>query len=83
GFYNNGNVTLTNSLALKIVSKEHFTTSSSFLTLTFGIFQAIFSFLFAYLLSFLDVYFWIFIFCGICLIFSFLVLLPIKTTSHN
>ncbi|MEF3849945.1 YbfB/YjiJ family MFS transporter [Campylobacter jejuni] len=78
GFTTTGNVTLTNALALKIVSKKHFPTSSSFLTLAFGIFQAIFSFLFAYLLKFLDGYFWMFIFCGFCLIFSFLVLLPIK-----
>ncbi len=57
GFTTTGNVTLTNALALKIVSKKHFPTSSSFLTLAFGIFQAIFSFLFAYLLKFLDGYF--------------------------
>ncbi|MBC5858077.1 YbfB/YjiJ family MFS transporter [Campylobacter jejuni] len=78
GFTTTGNVALTNALALKIVSKKHFPTSSSFLTLAFGMFQAIFSFLFAYLLKFLDGYFWIFVFCGLCLIFSFLVLLPIK-----
>lgn len=81
GFTTTGNVTLTNALALKIVSKKHFPTSSSFLTLAFGIFQAIFSFLFAYLLKFLDGYFWMFIFCGFCLIFSFLVLLPIKIST--
>ncbi|HEB8260866.1 TPA: YbfB/YjiJ family MFS transporter [Campylobacter jejuni] len=81
GFTTTGNVTLTNALALKIVSKKHFPTSSSFLTLAFGIFQAIFSFLFAYLLKFLDGYFWMFIFCAFCLIFSFLVLLPIKIST--
>lgn len=81
GFTTTGNVTLTNALALKIVSKKHFPTSSSFLTLAFGIFQAIFSFLFAYLLKFVDGYFWMFIFCGFCLIFSFLVLLPIKIST--
>lgn len=81
GFTTTGNVTLTNALALKIVSKKHFPASSSFLTLAFGIFQAIFSFLFAYLLKFLDGYFWMFIFCGFCLIFSFLVLLPIKIST--
>ncbi len=81
GFTTTGNVALTNALALKIVSKKHFPISSSFLTLAFGIFQAIFSFLFAYLLKFLDGYFWMFIFCGFCLIFSFLVLLPIKIST--
>lgn len=81
GFTTTGNVTLTNTLALKIISKKHFPTSSSILTLAFGIFQAIFSFLFVYLLSFLGGYFWLFIFCGICLIFSVLVLLLIKINT--
>ncbi|RDU61279.1 YbfB/YjiJ family MFS transporter [Helicobacter sp. MIT 14-3879] len=77
GFTTTGNVALTNALALHIVGKEHFAKASSLLTLSFGIFQAIFSFLFAYILGFMG-YFWLFIFCGIALLGSLLVLLPIR-----
>lgn len=72
-----GNVALTNALALHIVGKEHFSTSVSFLTFGFGVFQGVFSLLFMYLLPFCG-YFWLFVFCGFCLLMSALMLLPLK-----
>lgn len=77
GFTTTGNVVLTNALALKIAGKEHFASSSSALTFAFGIFQAIFSFVFVYSLDFLG-YFWLFVLCGIALIISALVLIPLQ-----
>lgn len=77
GFTTTGNVALTNSLALYIVGKEHFSTSSSMLTFGFGMFQGIFSLLFAYIVPTLG-YFWLFVLCGSCLIISALVLVPIR-----
>ncbi len=80
GFTTTGNVTLTNSLALQIMGKAYFAKSSSLLTLAFGIFQAIFSFVFVYSLNFLG-YVWLFILCGVALALSALVLLPIKNVK--
>ncbi|STP12959.1 MFS family protein [Helicobacter mustelae] len=77
GFTTTGNVALTNALALHIVGKEAFARASSILTLNFAIFQAVFSLLFTYLLSFLG-YFWFFIICGAALVMSLVALLPIK-----
>ncbi|PAF50623.1 YbfB/YjiJ family MFS transporter [Helicobacter sp. 13S00477-4] len=77
GFTTTGNVTLTNAMALHICGKNHFTTSSSKLTFAFGIFQAIFSYLFAYWITFLQGYFWLFMICGTVLIVSALIILPI------
>lgn len=80
GFTTTGNVTLTNALALKIIGKERFATASSALTFAFGVAQAVFSFIFVYSLDFLG-YFWLFVLCGICLLLSAVVLLPIKDTN--
>ncbi|MCX2751295.1 YbfB/YjiJ family MFS transporter [Campylobacter sp. MIT 21-1682] len=77
GFTTTGNVALTNTMALNIVGKEYFARASSMLTLNFGIFQALFSLLFAFLLSFIG-YFYLFIICSFCLVVSFLILLPLK-----
>ena len=77
GFTTTGNVVLTNAMALKIAGKEYFSQSSSFLTLAFGIFQAVFSFIFTYSLNFAS-YSSLFNLCVILHIFSALVLVPIK-----
>ena len=77
GFTTTGNVTLTNALALKLTGKEHFAKASSALTFSFGIAQAVFSFVFVYTLDFIG-YFWLFVLCGICLLASAVVLLPIS-----
>lgn len=77
GFTTTGNVALTNASALRIVGKEQFASASNMLTLNFGIFQALFSLLFAFVLSFIG-YFYLFIICGFCLIVSFVILLPLK-----
>lgn len=77
GFTTTGNATLTNTLAFNIVGKQHFTSASSTLTFSFALFQALFSFIFTTLLMPVG-YFWLFIFCGCCVIVSALVLLPIK-----
>lgn len=72
-----GNVTLTNALALKLIGKEHFASASSALTFSFGVAQAIFSFVFVYSLDFIG-YFWLFTLCGIYLLLSAVALVPIK-----
>lgn len=77
GFTTTGNVTLTNALALKLIGKEHFASASSALTFSFGVAQAIFSFVFVYSLDFIG-YFWLFTLCGICLLLSAVALVPIK-----
>lgn len=84
GFSTTGNVTLTNALALKIAGKEHFSDASRLLTTYFGISQAIFSLLFVYTLSTLG-YFWLFVLCGVVLLASAAILIPIKDSkiSHN
>lgn len=84
GFSTTGNVTLTNALALKIAGKEHFSDASRLLTTYFGISQAIFSLLFVYTLSTLG-YFWLFVLCGVVLLTSAAILMPIKDSkiSHN
>ncbi|MCH5337034.1 MAG: YbfB/YjiJ family MFS transporter, partial [Campylobacter sp.] len=80
GFTTTGNVVLTNAMALEIVGKEYFSQSSSFLTLAFGLFQALFSFAFTYSLNWTD-YATLFNICVILHILSALVLLPIKKLS--
>lgn len=80
GFTTTGNVVLTNAMALEIVGKEYFSQSSSFLTLAFGVFQAVFSFAFTYSLHWTD-YATLFNICVILHILSALVLLPIKKHS--
>lgn len=76
GFTTTGNVTLTNALALKLIGKEYFANASSVLTFAFGVAQAVFSVVFVYSLDFIG-YFWLFVLCGICLLCSAVVLLPI------
>lgn len=78
GFTTTGNVTLTNALALKIVGRERLSNASSSLTMYFGIFQAIFSLLFVYTLDYLG-YSMLFMLCGVALILSALVLVPLKS----
>lgn len=77
GFTTTGNVTLTNALALKLTGKEHFASASSTLTFAFGVAQAVFSFVFVYSLDCIG-YFWLFVLCGICLLLSAVVLVPIS-----
>lgn len=82
GFTTTGNVVLTNALALKIVGKEHFSDASRLLTTYFGIFQAIFSLLFVYTLSVLG-YFWLFVSCGVVLLASAIILMPLKDSKDG
>ena len=77
GFTTTGNVTLTNALALKLTGKEHFANTSSALTFAFGVAQAVFSFVFVYSLDYIG-YFCLFVLCGICLLLSAAVLVPIR-----
>ncbi|WP_199764896.1 YbfB/YjiJ family MFS transporter [Helicobacter felis] len=74
-----GNVALTNAMALHLVGKEHFARASSWLTFSFALFQALFSFSFSVCLHHMS-FFSLFIFCGIALILSFIMLLPVKIT---
>ncbi|WP_199763968.1 YbfB/YjiJ family MFS transporter [Helicobacter felis] len=74
-----GNVALTNAMALHLVGKEHFARASSWLTFSFALFQALFSFSFSVCLHYMS-FFSLFIFCGIALILSFIMLLPVKIT---
>ncbi|NHB50442.1 YbfB/YjiJ family MFS transporter [Helicobacter pylori] len=71
------NVNLTNMMALNIVGTQHFARASSWLTFSFGIFQALFSYIFTVFLGYLG-YFLVFAICGACLVLSFVVLFPIK-----
>lgn len=84
GFTTTGNVVLTNAMALQIVGKAFFSTSVGMLTFYFGIIQAVFSFLLAYVLPFVG-YLWLFAFSGICLVISALMLVPIvlETQAHR
>lgn len=81
GFTTTGNVALTNSMALHIVGKGYFSTSLSVLTFGFGVFQGIFSLLFAFILPTIG-YLWLFVFCGFCLIASALILVPIRERNR-
>lgn len=81
GFTTTGNVVLTNAMALQITEKEYFSQSSSFLTLVFAVFQALFSLIFTYSLGFLG-YSFLFNLCAILLILSALILIPIKQSPH-
>lgn len=78
GFGTTGNVTLTNAMALQIYGREDFATAVSRLTFAFGIFQAIFSYTFAYWLGYSNKYFWLFILCAVITFVSLLLLIPIK-----
>lgn len=80
GFGTTGNMVLTSTMAFHIMGKEHFVQASSMVTLSFGIFQALFSFVFTWALGHVS-FFSMFVFCGICLVVSFLVLLPIPKAS--
>ncbi|WP_162982681.1 YbfB/YjiJ family MFS transporter [Helicobacter vulpis] len=71
-----GNVALTNAMALRLVGKDAFARASSWLTFNFAIFQALFSFVFSAGLHHVG-FFILFVFCGIALILSFVVLLPV------
>ncbi len=62
------NVNLTNMMALNIVGTQHLARASSWLTFSFGIFQAFFSYIFTVFLGYL----------GYFLVLSFVVLSPIK-----
>ncbi len=53
------NVNLTNMMALNIVGTQHFARASSWLTFSFGIFQALFSYIFSVFLGYLG-YFLVF-----------------------
>ncbi|WP_267892377.1 YbfB/YjiJ family MFS transporter [Helicobacter acinonychis] len=74
-----GNVALTNAMALRLVGKDAFARASSWLTFSFALLQVFFSFVFTYALHFVS-FFSLFVFCGIALILSFVVLLPVKMT---
>ncbi|WP_205588313.1 YbfB/YjiJ family MFS transporter [Helicobacter vulpis] len=79
GFGTTGNLTLTSTMAFHIMGKAHFVQASSLVTMSFGIFQALFSFIFTFALGHLSFYF-MFLLCGIALFISYLVLLPIPKT---
>ncbi len=76
------NVNLTNMMALNIVGAQHFARASSWLTFSFGVFQALFSYIFTIFLENLG-YFLIFTICGTCLVLSFIVILPIKMQADK
>ncbi|AFI04735.1 YbfB/YjiJ family MFS transporter [Helicobacter cetorum] len=70
------NVNLGNMMVLEIVGARYFARACSFLTMNFAIFQALFSYIFALSLEKIG-YFWLFNLCGICLLVSVILLLPI------
>ena len=78
GFGTMSNVMLTNLMAFDIVKKSLFINSISFLTFCFGFFQALFSFVFYLLSSYLQSYVFIFLISAILLFISAILLLPIK-----
>ncbi|ALM78977.1 YbfB/YjiJ family MFS transporter [Helicobacter pylori] len=71
------NINLFSMMALKIAGAKHFAQASSWVVFSFGIFQALFSYLFTIFLGDLG-YVLIFVICGVCLVLSFIVLFPIK-----
>ncbi len=76
GLGTTGNLTLTSTMAFHIMGKEHFVQASSVITLSFAIFQALFSFIFTWALGSVS-FFAMFVVCGLCLLASLLVLLPL------
>ncbi len=76
GFGTTGNLTLTSTMAFHIMGKAHFVQASSLVTMSFGIFQALFSFIFTLALGHLS-FTSMFLVCGVALFVSFIVLLPI------
>ncbi|MFC3847252.1 YbfB/YjiJ family MFS transporter [Helicobacter baculiformis] len=82
GFGTTGNLTLTSTMAFHIMGKAHFVQASSVVTMSFGIFQALFSFIFTLALGHLSFYA-MFLLCGTALLISYLVLLPIPRTSFQ
>lgn len=83
GFTTTGNVALTNTMALCVAGRSWFTRASGMLTFYFGLFQAIFSFIFSYWMKVSGNYFWLFIVCAFALFLSALVLLPVKLKSDS
>lgn len=78
GFTTTGNVTLTNTMALYITGKNLFTRVSGRLTFWFGLFQALFSFIFSYWIKSSANYFALFMVCALALLLSAVALIPIK-----
>ncbi|WP_199763767.1 YbfB/YjiJ family MFS transporter [Helicobacter suis] len=85
GFTTTGNVVLTSTMIIYIVgkeNKEHFVLASSAVFLTFGIFQALFSFFFTWCLGVISFY-WMFMICTAVCFLSFAVLLPIPQKTFK
>ncbi|WP_104748779.1 YbfB/YjiJ family MFS transporter [Helicobacter cetorum] len=76
------NVNLGNMMVLEIVGAKHFARACSFLTMNFALFQALFSYIFALSLETIG-YFWLFNLCGICLVVSVILLLPIQKARQG
>ncbi len=82
GFSSMGNTALTSTMGLYIVGKEYFMPASSAIFLTFGIFQALFSFFFTWCLGTISFY-WMFMICAVVCFVSFIVLLPIAQKTFK
>ncbi|BCZ17899.1 Nitrite extrusion protein [Helicobacter sp. NHP19-003] len=82
GFGTTGNLTLTSTMAYHIMGKEHFVQASSLVTLAFGIFQAVFSFVFTWALGHVS-FFNMFLVSGVALFLSFAVLLPVPQSTFK
>ncbi|WP_199769187.1 YbfB/YjiJ family MFS transporter [Helicobacter cynogastricus] len=79
GLGTTGNMVLTSNMALHIMGQKHFVRASSMIVLSFAIFQALFSLIFTWSLGQVSLNA-MFEFCGICLVISFLILLPLPKT---
>ncbi|CRF49406.1 Nitrite extrusion protein NarK [Helicobacter heilmannii] len=82
GFGTTGNLTITSTMAYHIMGQEHFVQASSLVTLAFGIFQAVFSFVFTWALGHFSFY-KMFLFSGVVLFLAFAVLLPVPQSTFK